>query len=73
MAYCDTYHNEKVLKIVSIYDQYSRLDVPNTVIYRKYIKESFFISWSTFCNYLKKSEEVKIKVKNQQLTLEFND
>ena len=66
MSYTDKYHNEKVLQIISIYDEWNRLGVPNTVIYREHIKCKFFISWSTFCGYLKKSENVKIKVNNQK-------
>lgn len=71
MAYTDSNFNQKVLDVINIYDHYSRMGVPNTVIYRDYIKPAkFYIGWSTFCRYLKISEDVKKKVNEQkQLTL----
>jgi len=74
MAYNDKFLNDRILKVTQIFDQYDKLGVPSTIIYSEYVKNTFFISWSTFRNYLNKSEDVKVKQKTQkQLAIEFND
>ncbi len=74
MAYNDRFLNDRILKVTQIFDEYNRIGVPSTRIYADHIKNTFFISWSTFRNYLSKSEDVKIKKEQQnQLTIQFND
>ena len=62
MAYNNINHYKNVIAVVEVYDAYSKEGLSNIEIYRRYIKNIFFISKSTFDNYLKKSEEAKIAI-----------
>lgn len=75
MAYTNQYLNNRILKITAIFDKYDRIGVPSTRIYKDYILPEFDISFSTFRNYLGKSEEVKIKLhqEKKQLAIQFTD
>ena len=60
------YNKENLLrKIIEIQDivlEHKQKDVPQTVIYRKYIAERYHISYSCFNNYL--SVPAKTELKN---------
>lgn len=49
------YRLSRIEKVNAIFDQYSRLGVPNSIIYRKYIEKNFDISERTFYRFLKES------------------
>lgn len=50
------YNNINKLRLISdiqdIYNQHKEIDVPTTVIFRKYIEPVYHISYSTLYNYL---------------------
>ncbi|HOU67616.1 MAG TPA: hypothetical protein PKW49_03405 [Paludibacteraceae bacterium] len=74
------YNRENLLKrIIEIQDivlEWKQKDVPQTVIYRKYIADRYHISYSCFNNYLAVSAKNELKAlhrkmeqDNQQLKL----
>jgi hypothetical protein len=50
------YRKRRIEKVNAIFDKYSRMGIPNTVIYRNYIEKDFDISIRTFYRLLKEDE-----------------
>jgi len=51
------YQQRRINKVNAIFDQYSRLGIPNATIYREHIEKEFDISIRTFYRWLKISVE----------------
>lgn len=61
MAYNRENLLEKIIEIQDIVLEYKAKDVPQAVIYRKYIAEKYYISYSTFNNYLAINARAQLK------------
>lgn len=79
MAYNRENLLRKIIEIQGIVLQWKQMDVPQTVIYRKYIAKQYHISYSCFNQYLAVPAKQELKAllakkeQNTQLKLKFSD
>lgn len=61
MAYNKKNHLEKIIEIQDIALSKNNLGIPFTVIYRDHIKDQYYISYSTFNNYLSRNAKKELE------------
>lgn len=77
MAYNRENLLRKIIEIQDIVLLWKQMDIPQRVIYRKYIEKQYHISCSCFDKYLAVNAKQELKAllakKEQQLKLKFSD